>query len=202
MDSIITSATAKEEEVISYLFILQLFSEVASLALSITASPQRLETERKNIAMTQEINEHGIDLEDPVGENKMIDHEGTAVEGSEEYEPNHTSAASHKVRERDTSYPTLAIRQRLQQQMSDLSLATRQSSLESLPVEIQLMILHELSNTQDLSAIVHASPLMRMAYLSAREELYTYVSLTRSRLLNPALFSGSCSLTSLVGYTE
>lgn len=177
MDSIITSSTTKEE-VIGYLFILQLFSAVASLAQNIATLQEDPQTEAENTTMPQHTNTSGIALKESVNHEEILDHRGTPVEDSEEHQPNHTSAITQKVGERGANHPALAIPQRLDQQMSHLSLATSQSPLESLPAEIQIMILHELSNTRDLSAIVHASPPIHTTYLSAREEVYTRVSYT------------------------
>ena len=177
MDSIITTSTTKEE-VIGYLFILQLFSAVASLAQNIATLQEDPQTGAENITMPRDTNTNGIALEESVSHEEIVDHSGTPVEDCEEHQPNCTSAVTQKVRERNPSHPPLAISQNLDEQISHLSLATSQSPLESLPVEIQIMILHELSNTRDLSAIVHASPLIHTTYLSTREESYTYVSYT------------------------
>ncbi|KAG7008482.1 hypothetical protein G7Y79_00005g016230 [Physcia stellaris] len=176
MDSIIKSSTTKEE-VIGYLFMLQLFSAVASLAQNIATLQEDPQTGAENIMMPRDTDTNGIALEESVSHEEIVDHSGTPVEDCEEHQPNRTSAVTQKVSERSASHPTLAISQTLDEQISHLSLGTSQSPLESLPVEIQIMILHELSNTRDLSAIVHASPLIHTTYLSTREESYTYVTL-------------------------
>ena len=177
MDSIIKSSTTKEE-LIGYLFMLQLFSAVASLAQNIATLQEDPQTGAENITMPRDTNTNGIALEESVSHEEIVDRSGTPLEDCEEHQPNRTSAVTQKVSERSASQPALAISQNLDEQMSHLSLATSQSTLESLPAEIQIMILHELSNTRDLSAIVHASPLIHTTYLSTREESYTHVSYT------------------------
>ena len=66
------------------------------------------------------------------------------------------------------------------------------ATLENLPVELKLNIFRYLDDTEDLKALVHASPACHQAYLGAREEIFTLLTfrvLQRERIdiLKPAL---------------
>lgn len=73
------------------------------------------------------------------------------------------------------------------------------TTLEGLPTEIKLIVLHSLSDITALRAVVHASPLYHSLYLSQREEILTAVLCAD---INHKLFFVACSASINFGSTS
>lgn len=59
--------------------------------------------------------------------------------------------------------------------MSVLATSQRDLSFEELPIEIHIMILHQMASPRDLSATFRASPAALGAFLSCREVIMASV---------------------------
>lgn len=66
----------------------------------------------------------------------------------------------------------------------------KHSKLESLPAELQLEILNNLPDISTLSALVHATPILRRVYASNREKILTGCTLRelRTRVREPKIY--------------
>ena len=62
------------------------------------------------------------------------------------------------------------------------------ATLENLPVELKLDIFKRLPDMEDLKALVHASPACHQAYVGARKEIFTFVTLRTLEKRNIDIF--------------
>lgn len=83
--------------------------------------------------------------------------------------------------------------------MSVLPISQAASSFEKLPIEIHVMILHQMASPRDLYATFRASPTALGAFLSSRE---TILASVLERHISPEIFYHYMALLAAPNYAD